>query len=184
VNVVIRTEAPPIRQDTSGTLRVGDSRVLLELVIQEFQDGATPKMIVQQYDTLALPDVYAAIGYYLRHRAEIQAYLDQRELRRKNGQASCSTCLAERQRPNESRNQRIAGPDSGVDITPMPHAQHSTTGHSLARNSLAPQICVFSDLAHATCRICGSGAYLPGCAAYNGLGGLEHAVRIRVNGRN
>jgi hypothetical protein len=44
-------------------------------------------MIVQQYDTLALPDVYAAIGYYLRHRAEIQAYLDQRELRGKEVQS-------------------------------------------------------------------------------------------------
>jgi uncharacterized protein (DUF433 family) len=79
VNVVIQTEAPPIRQDESGALRVGDSRVLLEMVIQEFREGATPEMIVQQYDTLALPDVYAVIGYYLRHREEIQAYLDQRE---------------------------------------------------------------------------------------------------------
>lgn len=87
MNVVIQTEAPPIRQDTSGELRVGDSRVLLELVIQEFQDGATPEMIVQQYDTLVLPDVYAAIGYYLRHRAEIQAYLDQREQRGKEMQS-------------------------------------------------------------------------------------------------
>jgi len=81
VSVVIQTEAPPIRQDESGALRVGDSRVLLELVIQEFQDGATPEMIVQQYDTLSLPDVYAVISYYLRHREEIQAYLTQREQR-------------------------------------------------------------------------------------------------------
>lgn len=81
MSVVIQTEAPPIRQDESGALRVGDSRVLLELVIQEFQDGATPEMIVQQYDTLALPDVYAVIGYYLRHREEIQFYLDQRDQR-------------------------------------------------------------------------------------------------------
>ena len=65
------TEAPPIRQDCiRRSCAVGDSRVLLELVIQEFQDGATPEMIVQQYDTLALPDVYAVIGCYLRHREE------------------------------------------------------------------------------------------------------------------
>lgn len=81
MSVVIQTEAPPIRQDESGALRVGDSRVLLELVIEEFQDGATPEMIVQQYDSLALSDVYAVIGYYLRHREEIQLYLDQREQR-------------------------------------------------------------------------------------------------------
>ncbi len=38
-------------------------------------------MIVQQYDTLALSDVYAVISYYLRHREEIQSYLDDREQR-------------------------------------------------------------------------------------------------------
>ena len=41
----------------------------------------TPEMIVQQYDTLALSDVYAVISYYLRHREEIQSYLDDREQR-------------------------------------------------------------------------------------------------------
>ena len=30
----------PLRQDGSGALRVGETRVLLELVIQAFQDGA------------------------------------------------------------------------------------------------------------------------------------------------
>jgi hypothetical protein len=52
--------------------------VLLELVIQAFQDGATPEAIVQRYSTLALPDVYAVIAYYLRHRSEIEAYLAER----------------------------------------------------------------------------------------------------------
>jgi hypothetical protein len=53
--------------------------VLLELVLGEFQDGATPEAIVQQYPTLTLYDVYAVIAYYLRHRQEIEDYLAQRE---------------------------------------------------------------------------------------------------------
>ena len=40
MSIVIQTEAPPIRQDESGALRVGDSRVSLELVIQEKAMGA------------------------------------------------------------------------------------------------------------------------------------------------
>jgi hypothetical protein len=60
-------------------MRVGDSRVLLELVIWAFEDGASPETIVQQYSTLALPDVYAVIAYYLRHRSEVEAYLARRE---------------------------------------------------------------------------------------------------------
>lgn len=72
-------EAPPLHEDATGALRVGGSRVLLELVIRSFQDGATPETIVQRYATLTLPDVYAVIAYYLRHRDEVEAYLARRE---------------------------------------------------------------------------------------------------------
>jgi uncharacterized protein (DUF433 family) len=74
-----KIEAPPLREDAAGALRVGDTRVLLELVIRAFQDGSTPEAIVQRYSTLTLPDVYAVITYYLRHRGEVEEYLEQRE---------------------------------------------------------------------------------------------------------
>ena len=74
-----QAEAPPLREDDAGALRVGDSRVLLELVIRAFQDGATPETIVQRYATLALSDVYTVIAYYLRHQDEIERYLARRE---------------------------------------------------------------------------------------------------------
>ena len=73
-----QAESPPLREDASGALRVGDSRVLLELVIRAFQDGATPEAIVQRYSTLALRDVYAVIAYYLRHPGDIESYLTER----------------------------------------------------------------------------------------------------------
>jgi uncharacterized protein (DUF433 family) len=76
---VVEAEAPPLREDAAGALRVGNSRVLLELVVRAFQDGATPETIVQRYSTLALPDVYAVIAYYLRHRNEVEDYLARRE---------------------------------------------------------------------------------------------------------
>jgi uncharacterized protein (DUF433 family) len=79
VTFPVQAEAPPLREDASGAVRVGDSRVLLELVILAFQDGATPEAIVQRYSTLALPDVYAVIAYYLRHRSEVEGYLALRE---------------------------------------------------------------------------------------------------------
>jgi uncharacterized protein (DUF433 family) len=79
-NVVFaaQAEAPPLREDAAGALRVGDSRVLLELVIRAFQDGATPESIAQRYSTLVLADVYAVIAYYLRHRTEVEEYLARR----------------------------------------------------------------------------------------------------------
>jgi uncharacterized protein (DUF433 family) len=69
----------PLREDESGAIRVGNSRVLLELVIQAFQDGASPESIVRAYSTLSLSDVYLTVGYYLQHPETIDAYLDRRE---------------------------------------------------------------------------------------------------------
>lgn len=70
---------PPIREDAAGALRVGRSRVLLELVIHAFQDGATPEEVCQRYPSLSLADTYGAIAYFLAHREEIDEYLSQRE---------------------------------------------------------------------------------------------------------
>ena len=79
MTVTLQNDAPPLREDTSGALRIGQSRVLLELVIRAFQDGATPEAIVQSYPSVTLADVYAVIAYYLRHRADIEQYLAERE---------------------------------------------------------------------------------------------------------
>jgi uncharacterized protein (DUF433 family) len=77
----VQSESPPIFEEASGALRVGNSRVLLELVIQDFQDGATPEAITQRYDTLSLADVYSVIAYFLRHKSEVEDYLVRREQR-------------------------------------------------------------------------------------------------------
>jgi uncharacterized protein (DUF433 family) len=71
--------SPPIRPDESGALRVGNSRVLLELVVRAFQDGATPEAIVQRYPTVTLADVYGVVAYYLREKNAVEEYLAERE---------------------------------------------------------------------------------------------------------
>jgi uncharacterized protein (DUF433 family) len=65
----------PLREEPAGVLRVGKSRVLLELVLRAFRAGATPEAIVQSYDTLNLADVYAVISRYLAHPGPFDAYL-------------------------------------------------------------------------------------------------------------
>jgi uncharacterized protein (DUF433 family) len=74
------TEQIPIRTDEHGRMRVGNTRVLLDLVIHSFRLGSTPETIVDQYPSLSLDDVYLAIGYYLRHREEIDTYLLKQEI--------------------------------------------------------------------------------------------------------
>ena len=79
MSLVLDRETPPLCEDETGAVRVGNSRVLLETVIRAFQDGASPEAIVNRYSTLSLSDVYNTIGYYLRHQDAVEAYLSQRE---------------------------------------------------------------------------------------------------------
>ena len=79
MEIVLQAEAPPLRRDTSGGLRIGKSRVLLELVIRAFEDGATPEAIAQRYPTATLADIYSVLAYYLRHQEEIKTYLVNRK---------------------------------------------------------------------------------------------------------
>jgi len=73
------TVVVPLREEPPGVLRVGKSRVLLELVLRAFRSGATPEAIVQSYDTLSLRDVYAVVSRYLAAPEPFDEYLRIRE---------------------------------------------------------------------------------------------------------
>ncbi|MDQ2829248.1 MAG: DUF433 domain-containing protein [Chloroflexota bacterium] len=69
----------PLRTDAHGTVRVGGTRVTLDSVVGAFLQGATAEDIVRKYPTLNLADVYAVLSYYLRRRADVDAYLREQE---------------------------------------------------------------------------------------------------------
>jgi uncharacterized protein (DUF433 family) len=85
-------KAAPVRMDDGGTLRVAGTRVRLDTVIGAFNNGSTPEEILFKYPALNLTDIYATITYYLWHRDEVDAYLQERQL-----------LAAEVQRENEAR---------------------------------------------------------------------------------
>lgn len=59
---------------------ISGSRVSLESVIYAFLEGISPETIAaEQFPVLTLEQVYGAITYYLSHRDEIDAYLQQVE---------------------------------------------------------------------------------------------------------
>jgi uncharacterized protein (DUF433 family) len=74
-----RSDPLPLEVDTDGVARIGGTRVTLDTVVAAFAEGATAEEIVQQYPSLALADVYVVLGFYLRHRSEVDVYLRQRE---------------------------------------------------------------------------------------------------------
>jgi uncharacterized protein (DUF433 family) len=73
------TVVVPLREEPTGVLRVGNSRVLLEVVLRAFKAGSTPEAIVQSYDTLQLADVYAIISRYLVAPEPFETYLQNRD---------------------------------------------------------------------------------------------------------
>jgi uncharacterized protein (DUF433 family) len=74
-------EPLPLKANRDGVLRVGGTRVTLDTVVAAFNAGAAPEEIVLRYDSLRLEDVYLVVGYYLRHRAEVDAHLAERRRR-------------------------------------------------------------------------------------------------------
>ena len=73
--LTLHSDPIPLRVDEHGVVRVGNSQVLLDIVIREFNNGAEAEAIAHGYPTLDLADVYGVIAYYLRHRKDIDDYL-------------------------------------------------------------------------------------------------------------
>lgn len=76
--LLAQAEPVPLREDADGVIRVGGTRVTLDTVLAAYRQGSTPEQIAEDYSSLDIADVYAAIAYYLRHRDEVEDYLVRR----------------------------------------------------------------------------------------------------------
>src|SRR6266508_2322778 len=74
-----RTEKIPLAQDADGTVRVGGTRVTLDVLMESYDQGATAEELAQKFGDLRIDDVYAVLTYYPRHPEEVRAYLAERE---------------------------------------------------------------------------------------------------------
>ena len=91
-----------------GTIRIGSSRVLLDLVVHQFKQGATAEQIQHSFPSLTLREVYGAIYYYLEHAEDVEVYLaDQErqaeEIERAVRSAQVTTSLQKRLEERRSR---------------------------------------------------------------------------------
>lgn len=77
----IASEPVPLTVDGQGVVLIGNTRVTIDTVVAAFSEGATAEEIVQQYPSLDLADVYSVVGYYLKHKSEVDTYLEGRRRR-------------------------------------------------------------------------------------------------------
>jgi uncharacterized protein (DUF433 family) len=75
----IEPEPVPLVRDQAGRLLVPGTRISLDILVAAFKRGESPEAIHDDYETVSLADVYAIFAYYLRHRAEVEAYLAEQE---------------------------------------------------------------------------------------------------------
>jgi uncharacterized protein (DUF433 family) len=74
-------EPVPIQPNDDGMIRVGGTRVTLDTIVNAFNRGMSPEEIVFAYPAGSLADVYDVLAYYLRHKIEVDEYIQEREQR-------------------------------------------------------------------------------------------------------
>jgi uncharacterized protein (DUF433 family) len=57
-------------------IRIKGTRLAIEVLLEEFLQGATAEQIQQNYPTASREQVYATITYYLHNQEAIDAYLE------------------------------------------------------------------------------------------------------------
>ena len=63
-------------EERSGGFYISGTRVSLASVVHQFQQGAAPETILQDFPALiSLENVYGAITYYLAHESAVDEYL-------------------------------------------------------------------------------------------------------------
>lgn len=67
-----------VEQTPEGVWRVSGSRVSLDSVLAAYLSGLSPEGIQEAFPSLSLEAIHGCLAFYLRHRAELDAYL-QRE---------------------------------------------------------------------------------------------------------
>ena len=62
-----------------GAYWIASTRVSLDSVVFAFLEGLSPESIADSFEMLTLEQVFGALAYYLKHRTEVDAYLQQSE---------------------------------------------------------------------------------------------------------
>ena len=68
-------------------IRIKGNRIDIEIVLEDYLEGASPEEILLRYPTLNLEKIHATILYYLAKKEKVEAYLERvRQLDEEAGQ--------------------------------------------------------------------------------------------------
>lgn len=65
----------PFRQIPDGTIRIADTRISLETIVDSYRLGQRAEEIHSGFPSISLADIHAIIAYYLKNREAVESYL-------------------------------------------------------------------------------------------------------------
>ena len=69
----------PLVQWDDGSIRVQGTRLLLAMIVTQFQQGYTPDKINDSFPSASVTQIEAVIDWYLNNQSEADAYLEEEE---------------------------------------------------------------------------------------------------------
>jgi uncharacterized protein (DUF433 family) len=75
MTLTIAPQPVPLTVNEHGDIRVTGTRIGLEHIVEDYNNGATAEEITLRYSTLKLVDVHSIIAYYLNNQDEVGAYI-------------------------------------------------------------------------------------------------------------
>jgi uncharacterized protein (DUF433 family) len=77
--LTITPQPVPLTTTEHGDIRVAETRVPLETIIEDYNNGASPEDMVLNYSSLNLADVHAVLSYYLRNKEAVDTYVQEQK---------------------------------------------------------------------------------------------------------
>ena len=77
----------PLRMAEGGSIRIGTSRISLEIFMAYYFQGMNAEQLADRFETLDPEHIHYVIGYYLQNKEAVEAYLHQSEVEAQEIQA-------------------------------------------------------------------------------------------------
>jgi uncharacterized protein (DUF433 family) len=89
-----------LTQEPDGDIHVTGHRIGIKHIVDRYNEGYSPVMLLEEYPTLSLPIIHKSIAFYLENKTEVDAYIAEceAELDRQQAAAKKGPDLAELRR--------------------------------------------------------------------------------------
>lgn len=76
------TQPVPLEKWDDGTIRIGGTRLLIDMVVDAHNQGVCPEEIYESFPSkyYTVADIYSVIAYYLSHKAAIDKHLADKDI--------------------------------------------------------------------------------------------------------